>query len=188
MSQDPASEFIDAVSCKDMEIVVTNMEYLRQKSEPVANVAEATPIMARLEKFQSLHPNCIGISAPQLGILKQVVFIRTPNQVIKLVNPRIVGQSDEMVYFKEGCMSFPGKSVHTKRHAWVLVEDICSEVHRFEGLESICVQHEVDHLQGVLFMDREVVLTVRNDGKIPGRNESCPCGSGKKYKKCCLNR
>ena len=52
-------------------------------------------------------------------------------------------------------------------------------------LECICVQHEIDHLNGVVCMDRKVNTTIVKDAKV-GRNEPCPCGSGKKYKKCCL--
>ena len=54
-------------------------------------------------------------------------------------------------------------------------------------LESVCVQHEIDHLNGVVCMDRKVNTTIVKDKKI-GRNEPCPCGSGKKYKKCCINK
>jgi len=53
-------------------------------------------------------------------------------------------------------------------------------------LESICVQHEIDHLNGIVCMDRRIDLTViREEVKI-GRNDPCHCGSGKKYKKCCM--
>jgi len=54
-------------------------------------------------------------------------------------------------------------------------------------LESVCVQHEIDHLNGVVCMDRKVNTTIVKDKKI-GRNEPCLCGSGKKYKKCCINK
>ena len=54
-------------------------------------------------------------------------------------------------------------------------------------LEAVCVQHEIDHLNGVVCMDRKVNTTIVADKKI-GRNEPCPCESGKKYKKCCLRK
>ena len=52
-------------------------------------------------------------------------------------------------------------------------------------LESVCIQHEIDHLNGVVCMDRKRETTIVKDKKV-GRNEPCPCGSGKKYKKCCI--
>ena len=54
-------------------------------------------------------------------------------------------------------------------------------------LEAVCVQHEIDHLNGIVCMDRKVNITIVADKKI-GRNEPCPCESGKKYKKCCLRK
>ena len=54
-------------------------------------------------------------------------------------------------------------------------------------LESVCVQHEIDHLNGMRILDRAMELTIRRDKPKIGRNEPCPCGSGKKYKKCCIN-
>ena len=52
-------------------------------------------------------------------------------------------------------------------------------------LESICVQHEIDHLNGITIHDRKRETTVKVEKKV-GRNDPCSCGSGKKYKKCCL--
>ena len=55
-------------------------------------------------------------------------------------------------------------------------------------LESVCVQHEIDHLNGMRILDRAQELTIRRDKPKIGRNEKCPCGSGKKYKKCCIGK
>ena len=52
-------------------------------------------------------------------------------------------------------------------------------------LESICVQHEIDHLNGVTINDRKFITTIVNNNKV-GRNDPCHCGSGKKHKKCCM--
>ena len=51
-------------------------------------------------------------------------------------------------------------------------------------LETVCVQHEIDHLNGKTIMDRRAVNTIKNENKI-GRNDPCHCGTKKKYKKCC---
>ena len=55
-------------------------------------------------------------------------------------------------------------------------------------LEAICVQHEIDHLNGISCIDKEVKLEPIVMDKKVGRNDPCPCGSGKKYKKCCLRK
>jgi uncharacterized protein YchJ len=54
-------------------------------------------------------------------------------------------------------------------------------------LESVCVQHEIDQLNGMRILDRAQQLTIRRETPKIGRNEPCHCGSGKKYKKCCIN-
>ena len=56
-----------------------------------------------------------------------------------------------------------------------------------DAFECVCVQHEIDHLNGMRCLDRAVDTTYRSEKK-PGRNEPCHCGSGKKYKKCCLRK
>ena len=55
-------------------------------------------------------------------------------------------------------------------------------------LETVCVQHEIDHLNGIVCMDRKVETSYKRTEKKVGRNEPCPCGSGKKYKKCCIGK
>ena len=55
-------------------------------------------------------------------------------------------------------------------------------------LEAVCVQHEIDHLNGMRILDRAQELTIRRTERKIGRNEKCPCGSGKKYKKCCIGK
>ena len=107
-------------------------------------------------------------------------------------------------------MSFKGKGVQTTRYKNIVVKTEQEESEwYFSGaenpsdgrgsweetnnkkqdeelrlLEAICVQHEIDHLNGMTIMDRQMITTITNQDKI-GRNDPCFCGSGKKYKKCC---
>ena len=150
----------------------------------------------------------IGLAANQVGIDANVAVVNVREPLI-LINPVIKEQWDEIDYY-EGCLSYPKKGVHTKRYKNVIVHteqeesdwyfsgtetgEECKGTWEAEGkkhnqelrlLEAVCVQHEIAPLNGMRILDRIVDTTIRNEKKI-GRNEPCHCGSGKKYKKCCL--
>ena len=94
-----------------------------------------------------------------------------------------------MVY-DEGCLSLLGKTVNTERYHTITIEDeILGRMQLTmakDGLLPIIFQHEVDHMNGKTIFDRKRRPIRRNAPKM-GRNQPCFCGSGKKYKKCCLN-
>jgi peptide deformylase len=131
---------------------------------------------------ESITPG-IGLAAPQIGINTNIAIVRTSRHSINLVNPIIVEKNKGFVNFGEGCLSLPGVAVNTQRYREVFVkDDLRPEGFVVTGLAAIAVQHECDHLSGILITDRSV------GKKKVGRNDRCPCGSGKKYKKCCNGR
>jgi len=189
-------------------MVVQDEQFLRQKSEP-ATLEEAKEIATYLVDMLALHERIgVGLAASQIGILKRVCLISVKQPII-LVNPRIIESAGE-TWFQEGCLSFPGASVRTRRHISVVVEsdyvgtlksgefwwedDITTyftahdngSVEKDVGLlESVVAQHEIDHNDGILFFDREWKIEQRiNTNKIKP-NDLCSCGKQKKYKKCC---
>jgi preprotein translocase subunit SecA len=89
-------------------------------------------------------------------------------------------QSESDWYFSGAAVPKDSKGSWEKEHSNNKDEQI-------RLLESVCVQHEIDHLNGVICMDRKRDTTIVKDRKV-GRNEPCPCGSGKKYKKCCIGK
>lgn len=104
----------------------------------------------------------IGLAANQFGSQKRV-FVMGAEDVIgfpkpfALFNPRIVASSDDSVLDREGCLSYPGLYLNIKRPSWVAVEyedyNGVTRGYRAEGYASKCVQHELDHLNGVCFVD-----------------------------------
>jgi len=103
----------------------------------------------------------VGLAAPQVGVSKRIVVIDTsPRQegqrLLHLVNPRIVKTEGETVY-TEGCLSVPGEAEEVERAAKVWVEALDRDGKKLEivgeGLLGIALQHELDHLDGVLFVD-----------------------------------
>ena len=152
----------------------------------------------------------IGLAANQVGIDASVAVVNVREPII-LINPKIIKAWDEIPYY-EGCLSYPKKGVQTERYKNIIIKTEQEESDwYFSGapnpsdgrgswedsqrkkedaelrlLETVCVQHEIDHLNGIVCMDRQMVTTIVNEKKV-NRNEPCPCGSGKKYKKCCMS-
>jgi peptide deformylase len=107
--------------------------------------------------------NGIGLAANQIGITKRV-FVMGSNNIsgfptpFAVFNPKIIEASAEIVLDQEGCLSYPGLFLTVKRPSWIIAEyqnakgDVIEA--RFEGYLAKCFQHELDHLDGVCFVDK----------------------------------
>ena len=182
-----------------------------QKKLRRVTVEEGYKIATELLEILAARKDGIGLAANQVGIDASVAVVNVREPIV-LINPEIVSRETEIPYY-EGWLSFPGKGCHTKRYETVEVKSdnvdgtiIFSGVDTGEEakgtwedgqqkqnrelrtLESVCVQHEIDHLNGMRILDRAQELTIRRTERKIGRNEKCPCGSGKKYKKCCIGK
>lgn len=168
--------------------VITGVENICTLCVP-ATIKEAEEIWADLK--ESLDTDVgFGLTANQIGVNKRVGFIRYADKEYRLLNTRIVEKGPMTVVYGEECLSLPGINVNTERYQSITVED--EVLGRIElnsskdGLLPMIFQHEVDHMDGKTILDRKRRPFRRNSPKI-GRNHPCPCGSGKKYKKCCIN-
>jgi peptide deformylase len=166
---------------------------LIQKTLKKVSVKEGYKIATELFEILNKRKDGIGLAANQVGIDASVAVLNVKEPIV-LINPKIVRKEEETRYY-EGCLSFPKKGCHTKRYKIVEVKTDNNEGTMTFGagdtetdlLESVCVQHEIDHLNGMRILDRAQQLTIRREEPKIGRNEPCHCGSGKKYKKCCIN-
>ena len=183
-------------------MILRDEKLLRKLSEGVSTFEEGKWIGEELIKeVQRIggFAKALGLSAPQFGIFKRVFVAwgstgksHTEGWNV-YINPVLEEiSSDKCLFFEEGCLSFPGSSVRTNRNSEILISCIeeDGERHKYvlEGRDAIVFQHELDHLDGILMFDRvaKSVPQTANIGKNKiGRNDLCPCGSGKKYKKCC---
>ncbi len=112
------------------------------------------------------YSNGVGLAAPQVGITARVIVVETPldedepgsGRLYAVINPRIARASQEMVDGLEGCLSIPGYMGEVTRHAAVTVkgQDLKGRKMRFkvQGLTARSFQHEIDHLDGVLYIDK----------------------------------
>lgn len=184
-----------------MSKIITDLSVLRQKSENVESVEEAKSIIESLKNIIKDCDHGIGLAAIQIGIPKRVAVIKWRDEFCYLINPKIVEGIEEFIFPQEGCLSIPGLFKDTKRYRQVVMknqriendkffeEDLFSDYYEDanKNLFVIALQHEMDHFDGKLIIDYDIKgQTIINDMPKVGRNEPCPCGSGKKYKKCCL--
>ncbi|NQV89226.1 MAG: peptide deformylase [Parcubacteria group bacterium] len=102
--------------------------------------------------------NGIGIAAPQIGVHKRIIIIDTGDGPQALINPEVTARSLRKVESEEGCLSVPGVYGMVKRHREIKARALDRHGNemkfRAKGLLSIVFQHEVDHLDGVLFIDK----------------------------------
>lgn len=165
-------------------MIVKDLDFLRQVSVPVSSIEEANEIIVLLEKelqyCNEIGKSGIGLAAVQIGILKRVAIVRIGNIKLNLVNCNI-SETYDSIDSEEGCLSLSG-NFKVKRYNQIVVENNLVELNKFcaFGVVSICVQHEFDHFDGKIIIDNEIKKEINI-----GQNMTCPCKSGKKYKKCC---
>lgn len=108
------------------------------------------------------NANGAGLAAVQVGVLRRVVVIDVGDGYIELVNPEITERSEETQEETEGCLSIPGEYGITVRPQWVKVKAQNREgkwvVYKGEGLKARCFCHELDHLDGILYIDNAVEM------------------------------
>lgn len=126
-----------------------------------------------------------GLAAIQIGLPIQAAWFRCPTEkgvVEKLLFNPVVMKTEGVLYFpNEGCLSIPDVRLTTKRHRYIKVKNGDGEIIEANDILAVVLQHEIDHMNGKLCVDHSTKAK-----EIPGRNDPCTCGSGTKYKKCCL--
>ena len=180
-------------------MIIKDKNKLQEKCSPVS-VKEGEEIGVRLLHELRQSENGIGLAANQIGINKRVCVINVKEPLV-LINPKIVEKSKEQFVFPEGCLSFPDDKIKTLRYESIVVE---ADNHKGklsfsanskdinDAFECVCVQHEIDHLDGITMFEREfkaepLVRGVNAPKKI-GRNEKVTITKGTeskvmKYKK-----
>ena len=135
---------------------------LKQVAKPVERVDdEVRKLMDDMLETMHAAPG-IGLAAPQVGVLKRVIVVDVARedeepQPYRMANPELVWVSDEDATYEEGCLSLPEHYADVVRPAAIKVRylDNENEIRELEagGLLATCVQHEMDHLDGILFVD-----------------------------------
>jgi peptide deformylase len=141
------------------EVLVYPNPLLKQVASPV-QAKELDAIAADLGDTMDSMGHCVGLAAPQLGHLVRVVAVdvrghpkaETDNGRLVLANPRVAASEGSEVG-REGCLSIPDLTANVRRATRIEVEHAGGRF-RSEGFEARCILHELDHLDGILFLDR----------------------------------
>ena len=144
------------------QILIIPDPLLRKVSEPVSSVnSEIKKLMDDMLETMYAAPG-IGLAAVQIGVLKRIIVIDLSKDGEKknplfIVNPEITFKSNELISYEEGCLSIPNQFAEVKRPSSCKVNFLDYNGKKKEinanGLLATCIQHEVDHLDGILFID-----------------------------------
>lgn len=144
-----------------LEIKKYPSRVLKQKAAPLDEIKGHTARMLHDMVDTMYIANGIGLAAPQIGMLERVIVIDTDTdnrgkKLLKLINPEIV-ESHGSIVWEEGCLSVVNYTAEVKRAQHVLVRGWTLDQKEVEieasDLEAVCLQHEIDHLEGTLFID-----------------------------------
>ena len=145
-----------------LSILKDNEESLRIKSIPTLITDEVRDLVSNMKETM-LSENGIGLSAPQVGVNLRVIVIQLMSAgklvgpVQEMINPVITSYSDDSMEYEEGCLSIPGEYIRIDRPRSIHVkfQTLSGKYKKWflKGLEARIVQHEIDHLDGVLMTD-----------------------------------
>jgi peptide deformylase len=150
-----------------LDIIVAPDPRLKIKCKAVARVdAKVARLMDNMLETMYAAPG-IGLAAPQVGVAQRVIVVdvakgEEPPSPLKMANPELIWVSDEDAIFNEGCLSLPEHYADVVRPRAIRVRylDHENEIReaKVEGLLATCIQHEMDHLEGILFVDHLTAL------------------------------
>ena len=141
-------------------------DLLRKRSKPVEAINLKILTLLDDMKDTLVSANGLGLAAPQVGVLRRIVIIKTEDAYYEMINPEILESKDSQVKI-EACLSVPGKQGKVARPAYVKVRAVNrdGDEYEVEGTEQLAVAfcHEIDHLNGILFIDKATEITDRDD-------------------------
>ena len=147
------------------DVLVYPHPALKQAAPEAREAVEIARVTQDLVDTMDAFGHCVGLAATQLGEMARIVVVdvsghkkaTASNGRLVLVNPRIV-RAEGAAVGREGCLSIPELTANVRRATTIEVESAGGTI-RSEGFEARCLQHEIDHLDGLLFLDRVDSLT-----------------------------
>ncbi len=130
---------------------------LRSKTKEVTEVTDKTANLIDNMIDTMRAADGIGLAAPQVGILLKVIVVEVEGELLELINPEIISEEGKAI-MEEGCLSIPGKNGDVVRAKSIVVKALDRDGQEIEieaeNLFARAIQHEIDHLEGVLFVDK----------------------------------
>lgn len=142
-----------------LDILTLGDETLREKSDRITEFGPEIAVLADAMIDSMREEQGIGLAGPQIGVTKRIfVTGLVDEEPIVFINPEIIETSQETVVFEEGCLSIPGVYADVRRPSMIKIQaqDVKGKPFTLEasGMLARVIQHENDHLQGVLFVDK----------------------------------
>ena len=146
----------------NLKIIIAPDHRLLEVSKPVKDINREVKLLLEDMLETMYKSNGIGLAAPQVGILKRLIVMDCIDQnnkknPLKFINPEIVNISSDKSEYEEGCLSLPTQFAKVERPSHIEVtyqDENGKKINKnFSGLEATCLQHEIDHLNGKLFVD-----------------------------------
>ena len=169
MIKNPKSYIIPEQPKKEYKPIIINIDLLRKPCDLVTKEDDIKDIIKELKNTLE-NVGGIGISANQIGINKRISYIKIPKLTedkkiefteLILINTKIIEQSIPIKVRGEGCLSFPGIFIDTKRYIFVIIknhyEDLKPRTYMSQDYEGFAIQHEVDHQNGIVIFDRRYI-------------------------------
>lgn len=150
--------FKDKLVSSTHPLLRTELEKFNFSDPPVDPIELAKHMAAMLEKY-----NGLGLAANQLGMPYRVFVMRTDPRIV-CFNPIVVDESDEQIVLEEGCLTYPSLYVKIKRSRWIRARfteangNVRTE--KFSDITARCFLHEMDHLNGILYLDRASKINI----------------------------
>lgn len=144
-----------------LPIITYPNDILRKKAEKIKDPksAEIQELIFDMLETMEENGNALGLAAPQVGKSVRLCVIKYNGKTYILINPKIASKSWKKELLEEGCLSFPGKFIPVKRNKKVKIKALDRNGQKIlikaEGLLARAFQHEIDHLDGVLFIDKK---------------------------------
>ena len=173
-------------------LVIAPDERLNIASQKVEVVDDSVRALLS-DMLETMYANDgLGLAAVQIGVHKRCIVVDVAvreggNNPIKLVNPEIITRSDQDNVFQEGCLSFPDQYSEVKRPESVIVryldENGAEKTLEATGILATCIQHEIDHINGIVFVDhiskmkRDMIIKKLKKAKKFGLIDEVPVGS-----------
>lgn len=142
-----------------LQILQDGDKTLKKKAKRVDKIDDTIRNIAASMVDTMLASNGVGLSGNQVGILKRIIVVLVNNEPKIMVNPEVIFTSEEVIKDSEGCLSFPGQFYDISRAQKVTIKYRNLSGHPMlethEGLTARIIQHEIDHLDGVVFTERK---------------------------------
>ena len=142
--------------------IIIDPKHLNKVCKPV-DYKQSKQIANKMIMFmlsnKNINDNSIGLACNQLGLDGRIIIVKIKNRWVYFINPDITYKSQEKIITEESCLSVPNKIIKVERSKEITISFIFdgnSKPSNYKGMDAIVIQHEIDHLNGIIITDKEL--------------------------------